>query len=144
MALYGGRIQITAASALAIGLFLHGCRSTDEDAARLAAEHWMELVDDGRYDESWTQASRRMQTGVSKKFWADGVREHQGKLGRLLSRKLIKQEYAPQFNIGDGIVADCARFVFEESYENRTNARHSVAVMREPDGVWRVYVSLVG
>lgn len=37
-----------------------------EDAAQKSAEAWLDLVDEGRYDESWEEAASLVKTAVTK------------------------------------------------------------------------------
>jgi len=58
--------------------------STD---GRKAAEHWLGLVDGGRYAASWNRAARSFQSGINQNKWIAGMKKVRMSYGKVLSRK---------------------------------------------------------
>lgn len=107
-----------------------------EDAAQLAAESWLKLVDAGDYAGSWDQAAKVFKGAVKQADWvqmAGGVRTP---LGKLVSRKLKSREYAeklPGAPDGKYVVIQ-----YDTVFESKSSAVETVTPMADPDGAWRV------
>lgn len=109
---------------------------TPEDDALKAAEAWLELVDQGKYDESWDSAARLFKGAMTKEDWGKSLTGVRFPLGRVESRKVTLKQYAtvlPGAPDGEYVVLQ-----FESSFENKSKAVETVTPMKEPDGAWRV------
>jgi hypothetical protein len=101
-----------------------------------AAKSWLQLVDEGAYGQSWSQAAEYFRKNVSEEQWKtaiDGVRKP---LGKVLSRKVINSTYAtmlPGAPDGQYVVIQ-----FETSFENKASAVETVTPMMDSDGKWHV------
>jgi len=62
-------------------------------AARAAAERWLALTDDGRFDESWQAADSTLRARISRELWIDQGRRVRSRLDTVRSRLLTKTEY---------------------------------------------------
>jgi uncharacterized protein DUF4019 len=107
-----------------------------EDLAQEAADSWLKLVDDGKYEDSWTQAAKLFKGAVSKEHWrrvAAGVRTP---LGKVVSRKVKSRQYLEQLpGAPDG------KYVviqYDTVFERKATAVETVTPMLDPDGTWRV------
>jgi hypothetical protein len=100
-----------------------------------AAQVWLALIDDGRYSESWKQASAIFQGGVTEPGWENSMNTFRKPLGNLVSRKLKSAEHMtemPGMPDGQYIVMQ-----FETSFTNKKSAVETVTFMLEKDGQWR-------
>ena len=61
---------------------------TAEQAAVSAAESWLSLVDDGKYGESWTEASEVFRNAITQEQWEQALLKVRKPLGKLISRKM--------------------------------------------------------
>jgi hypothetical protein len=120
------------------GLFLCQAVYADdarEAAAAHAAETWLALVDEGRYSESWKEASEYLRNAVSEEQWRQSLGAVRTPLGKVLSRKRSSATFAttlPGAPDGQYVVIQ-----YETSFENKRSAVETVTPMREPDGRWR-------
>lgn len=107
-----------------------------QKAAQPAAQLWLALVDGGKYDESWEQASQTLKDLVDKSQFATSVESARLPLGKLLSRKLKTSTYTrtlPGVPEGDYVVIQ-----YSASFENLPSAVEIVTPMLDKDGKWRV------
>jgi len=107
-----------------------------EDAAQSAAESWLKLVDDGKYDASWDQAAKLFKGAVTKEQWIQAVGATRAPLGKLVSRKVKSRQYTekvPGAPDGKYVVIQ-----FETSFAAKASAVETVTPMVDPDGAWRV------
>jgi Protein of unknown function (DUF4019) len=58
-----------------------------------AADVWLKIVDSGKYDESWKQASSLFKDHVSENEWTQKVGPARRELGGLVSRKVKSAKY---------------------------------------------------
>jgi len=149
-------------SALALG----GCRSKDEDyaqpkpppdvneqkdqqaqppkqsnpdaenAAIEVAEAWLALLDEGKFAESWQQASEFVKAAVSKESWQKKLQVFRGALGKVISRNIKSRSYtttAPGAPDGQYVIIQ-----FDTSFENKKSAVETITPMLDKDGKWRV------
>lgn len=107
-----------------------------EDAAQVAAESWLKLVDAGDFAGSWEQAAKVFKGAVKQADWVQmsgGVRTP---LGKLISRKLKSREYTekmPGAPDGKYVVIQ-----YDTVFENKSAAVETIIPMSDPDGAWRV------
>ena len=125
-----------------LGLIAMGCEKKEKlvgqgtDEAIAASDSWLALVDDERYDDSWTQACTFFRGVVPQEQWrrqAAGVR---GPLGSVLSREVSSAEYTkklPGAPDGEYVVIQ-----YRTKFQNKADAIETVTPMRDQDGVYRV------
>jgi len=107
-----------------------------EKAAVASAEAWLQLVDAGRYGESWEQAANTFRTNIAKDAWLMYFRSLREPLGRMVSREMISASYTkslPGAPKGEYVVIQYSTF-----FEKRRFSIETVTPMRDEDGVWRV------
>jgi hypothetical protein len=107
-----------------------------EKAATAVADAWLKLVDERKYDESWTQASELLKKASSQADFAKQVGPTRDMLGKLDSRKVKSTQYAtslPGAPDGEYVVIQ-----YEASFEKKASAIETVTPMKDPDGAWRV------
>jgi len=111
-------------------------QSHKESSAVIAAEKWLNLVDEGEYDESWKEAAEYFRNAVMKEQWEQSLQAVRKPLGKLLSRQVKSTAYStslPGAPDGEYVVIQ-----FETSFENKKSATETVTPMMDKDGAWRV------
>jgi predicted transcriptional regulator len=107
-----------------------------EQQATAAAEAWLELIDAGKYDDSWDVAAEYFKRVVKQEKWRDMAAAARGPLGPLLSREVKSAEHRttlPGAPDGEYVVIQ-----FATSFEHKKSAVETVTPMRDNDGAWRV------
>lgn len=107
-----------------------------EELARTAAEQWLELIDGGKFSESWQGAAEAFKKAVSEAQWISSLNAVRKPLGGLVSRKLKSARYTrslPDAPDGEYVVLQ-----FDTSFENWKSAVETVTPMKEKDGKWKV------
>ncbi|MGD9007711.1 MAG: DUF4019 domain-containing protein [Desulfobacteraceae bacterium] len=107
-----------------------------EQTAISVAGAWLNLVDQGRYNDSWQQAASIFQATVNKKQWATSLQAIRQSLGKVISRKLNKKHYThtlPGAADGEYVVLE-----FYTVFEKKKNAVETVTPMLDSDGQWKV------
>jgi hypothetical protein len=107
-----------------------------EKAAVTAAEQWLLLVDEGKYDQSWREAAEYFKNAVSQDEWHQSLQAVRSPLGKLVSRKVKTQVYKtslPGAPDGEYVVIQ-----FETSFKKKKAAVETVTPMMDEDDVWRV------
>lgn len=110
--------------------------ATAEQAAISAAGAWLNLVDQGRYSDSWQQAASLFQATVNKEQWATSLQAIRQSLGKVISRKLNKKHYTQTMpGAPDG---EYVELEFYTVFEKKKNAVETVTPMLNSDGQWKV------
>ena len=107
-----------------------------EKAALTAAKAWLKLVDDGKYTESWNEASEYFKRAITKEQWEQTVQAVREPLGKTVFRKLKSKQYAttlPGAPDGEYVVIQ-----FDSSFTNKKTAIETITPMLDKDGMWRV------
>ncbi len=60
-----------------------------DSAARKVAESWLPLVDQGKYVESWKQASTFFRESVTAEQWQVALKQVRGPLGKFKTRTFL-------------------------------------------------------
>ncbi len=121
---------------------------TPEDAAQVAAESWLRLVDGGNYSASWDQAAKPLKGAVKQAEWSAMVGGVRTPLGRLVSRKLKSREYTEKAPTRTRMVGGKVytwggpgRYVviqYDTAFANKASAVEKVITSMGSDGAWRV------
>ena len=110
-------------------------KRADENTTRGVAERWLEMLDDGDYEEAFEHESLRFRiSGTQKQF----VRYMQGRrapFGRAASRKFIGAASMKKLvGLPDG---DYESVLFKSTFENKSVAAERVILTKESDR-WHV------
>jgi len=111
-------------------------QSEKEKAAVHAAEKWLQLIDNGKYDQSWDEAAQYFKNAVIKEQWNHSLNSARKPLGKVISRKVNTTTYRtslPGAPDGEYVIIQ-----FNASYENKKTAVETVTPMLEKDGKWKV------
>jgi hypothetical protein len=134
------RIQLALGVALMVAVMggAAGRASAQEatDAAQQAANDWLALVDQGRYNESYDQASQSFKVAVGREEWSAKAGAARRQAGKLLSRKLSRATETR--NPPNAARGDYVFVVFNTSFTNLQSAIETVVTIRDKDGKWRV------
>ncbi len=107
-----------------------------EQAAIASAEKWLILADEGKYIESWNEASEYFKQNIKQDQWEQAAQGVRRPLGKLISRKVVSASYKtslPGASDGEYVVIE-----FNTSFENKKTGIETVTPKMEKDGVWRV------
>lgn len=126
------RVFAAVVIAFTISAMTYAAEKEDIAKAYGAALKWLNILDAGRYDESWNEASTFFKTDVSRNDAKRTFEEFRLPLGEIKKRKIKLSEFnkAP-----DGDYLD---FVFESDFGNKNSATETVEMVRERDGAWKV------
>jgi hypothetical protein len=107
-----------------------------EEIAVLTAKAWLSLVDNGKYVESWNEASYYFKGAISKEQWKQTIQATRKPLGKNLSRKLMSKSY--QTSIPGAPDGEYVIIQFKTSFSNKKSAIETITPMMDKDGKWRV------
>ncbi len=113
--------------------------NTTEEALResaKAAESWLHLIDQEKYDSSWGAGSQTFKLTVPQKNWVMLMNNVRKPMGKFSERKLLEQRTAKDpkgLPKGDYMVV-----FFDSSFEKKGKAHELVTLIQETDGQWRV------
>ncbi len=106
-----------------------------EKAAISAAHVWLKIIDEGRYGESWQEASAYFQGAVSRDNWQASLEGIRKPLGRLVSRRAIASKKMKELPGAPDAVYMVIKF--RTSFEGKKSTLETVTFMLEKDGKWR-------
>jgi hypothetical protein len=109
---------------------------SSEDLAISAAETWLSLVDDGKYEGSWNATSSYFRTAVTKEQWINSMNAYRKPLGKTITRKVESKHYTtslPGAPDAEYVVIQC-----KTSFTNKKSAIETITPMKDNDGKWRV------
>jgi hypothetical protein len=110
--------------------------SQAEEAATLAAESWLALLDEGKFAESWTEAASLFKRAVPQGQWAGAVQMQRRPLGRFESRSLLQRNYTTAMSgapDGEYVVLQ-----YQTDFANRKGVVETITPMLDENGTWRV------
>jgi DNA-binding CsgD family transcriptional regulator len=99
--------------------------------ATQAASRFLELVDAGKWAESWAATTRTFRTTNTLEVWQSASESGRVPLGRVLSRSFTSEESIPAPPHGYQLVR------FRTSFANKPAATETLSLAREGEG-WRV------
>jgi DNA-binding CsgD family transcriptional regulator len=105
--------------------------------AEAFARRWLELVDRGRWDDSYAETGSAFRKLNTAKVWADTSERVRVPLGAVVSRTFASQQDLPAPPAGYRVVK------FRTRFANRNEAIETVSLERE-QGSWRVVGVTIG
>ncbi len=114
---------------------VHAANENAEKAAVAAAKSWLQLVDAGKYDESWREAAGYFKKAVTTAQWTQSMQAVREPLGKLVSREVKGARHMtslPGAPDGEYVVIQ-----FKTSYANKKSAIETVTPTLDKDGKWR-------
>ena len=118
-----------------VGAVLVSAGPEAEKQATDAAMIWLRLIDDGRYAQSWKDASGYFRGAVTEKGWEASLRGVREPLGTVQSRAVRGTKEAtslPGAPDGHYVVIE-----LRTSFSAKASASETVTFMEERDGAWR-------
>ncbi|RME39550.1 MAG: DUF4019 domain-containing protein [Deltaproteobacteria bacterium] len=106
------------------------------EAGRQATLHFLQMVDQDRFAESWTMSAQVLREKLPQDKWADKLRLHRAQCGKFIKRQEKKVDYATEAS-GE-VKGEFYTFKFAADYERCPGVTETVTVMLEDDGHWRV------
>ena len=104
------------------------------EQAASSGEAWLNLVDSGKYADSWKEASTFFRSRITEKAWATMVQGARSPFGARLSRKLQNITFTKTLpGAPDG---SYAVMVFQTSFQKKASAAEQLTVMADGDQ-WR-------
>ena len=107
------------------------------DASSVAVTRFFDLVDQGKYGESWEGCSAYLKGEVPKEEWIKRLSGVRKAVGELVDRKQKDYQYSkdPGANIPAG---EYMIYHFSATFANQTHLTETITVMLENDNKWRV------
>lgn len=104
--------------------------------ATAAAEQWLDLVDEGKFNGSWLEASTYFRNVTTKQQWKQQVSVWRTALGSVVNRKLRTEQYLTTMpGAPDG---EYVMIQFDTTFTHKKSAVEIVVPMMDADGKWRV------
>ena len=111
-------------------------QSEKENKAIKSAEAFLSLVDSGKYEKSWDEASLFFKSQITQKQWSEKLSALRPFFGNIIHRTVKHTRYltsVPGAPDGEYVIV-----VFQSSFEKKTSASETVTPMLDKDGKWRV------
>ena len=109
--------------------------------AQAAARSWLLIADRGDVEASWSAAGKKFREVLDLKAWRQAMTEVRAPLGGVQDRTMLATRFDTKFPGGpDG---EYAQVLFETNFTTKSQARETVTLEREPDGIWRVMGYLI-
>ena len=107
-----------------------------KDAPQSAAEAFLLLVDQGNYQQSWSDASTWLRDKVDANQWAEHAGGYRQPLGNVEDRKLNSVEFHD--SLEDMPAGKYAFVIFDSSLADNGSTSEMVGLMLDDDSTWRV------
>lgn len=105
-------------------------------AAETSARAWLQLVDSGRYGESWDSAATLFRDAVTRAAWAAAVKEGRAPFEPVGAREVLNAAYQTQLpNAPPGAYVVIQ---FRAKAAKDRTVVETVTPARDKDGRWRV------
>jgi hypothetical protein len=104
--------------------------------ARKAAQAWLKLVDEGRYEESWDQASVTFKSVIPKSSWVEALNAARRPLGGVKERSVTSQ--APAMNPNRMPPGIYMVINYATSFALASQSGEFMTMRKDPDGKWRI------
>ena len=111
-------------------------QQTAEKPAVEASKAWLELVDGGRYAESWDAASTLFRGAVTQENWVKLMEGNRKPLGKLVSRTFGTSKYMT--SVPGGPDGEYVAIEYKTAFEHKADGLETVTPMLDTDGTWRV------
>jgi hypothetical protein len=99
-------------------------------------DHWLDLIDRGKFDESWIAAAVVLQEAITQKEWSADLAARQPKLGRTIMRERKSERYSKTLRgapTGDYVIV-----TYLTKFEKTPLVEETLAVARDAIGQWHV------
>src|SRR6266404_1782843 len=133
-----------AVSACALSILLSSCAShsisraekrANENEARTAALHWLQLLDDGDYEEAFEFEAQDFRMYRTQAQFVRLMQARRAPFGKTIDRKFIGAQHVEKF-VG-APAGDYQTVLFKTNFENKNPTAERVILIKQPVG-WRV------
>ncbi len=119
---------------------LAGCQQPSnpaaEETALKIAQAWLELVDQGKYDQSWEETADYFKAAVNKEQWRQQMEAFRKPLGDVQLRHNLSRQYRttlPGAPDGEYVILQ-----FKTSFSQKQSAIETITPMKIANEQWRV------
>lgn len=109
--------------------------ATPGEEAVAAGQKWLSLLDDKKYEESWTQAGSGFRDAVKQEQWVESLKRSREPLGSLISRTGARVQLTTSLRGAPN--GEYAVLHFTTSLQNKTITERLDLV--NEDGRWQVF-----
>jgi Protein of unknown function (DUF4019) len=109
--------------------------ATSTQAAAVAAEAWLPLVDGGDYAASWSGTAASFRSLVTQQQWNEAMRKTRAPYGAVRSRSFLRAHHTT--NLPNAPAGEYVVIQYQTEFANKAGVE-TVVPMREPDGSWKV------
>src|SRR5271170_8017877 len=131
----GGNVRLTLVLVLAgiASAVITAASPADEEAA-LTGQKWLALLDDQKYEESWTRAGSMFRSEVMQDQWVAVLKRLREPMGPMISRTTARVDFVKTLRgAPDG---DYAIIHFTTSFKNKSDVTERLTLVTE-DGRWQ-------
>jgi Protein of unknown function (DUF4019) len=114
--------------------------SVDQDAVTAATEatdHWLAIVDSGKFGDSWQGTAKVFKLAVTESDWANDLDSIRGKLGKATMRELKTAQFSTTLR-GAPSTGEYVTISYLTKFANAPLAMETLVVSKEADGEWRI------
>ncbi len=107
-----------------------------ETAAQSAADVWLAIVDDGRYEPGYLATATIFRNLLTKEQWVKIVTAGRGPMGKVRSRRVKDTKFSTTMSgapDGQYVVIH-----YDTSFEKKATAVETLTTLLDSDGQWRV------
>jgi hypothetical protein len=105
-------------------------------AAGAEADHWLDLIDHGKFDESWMATAVVLQETITQKEWSADLAARRPKLGRTIMRERKSATYSK--TLRGAPTGDYVTVTYLTKFEKTQLVEETLAVARDAIGQWHV------
>ncbi|HEX3632538.1 MAG TPA: DUF4019 domain-containing protein [Casimicrobiaceae bacterium] len=105
-------------------------------AAGAEGDHWLGLIDHGKFDESWTATAVVLQETITQKEWSADLTARQPKLGRMIMRERKTENYSK--TLRGAPTGDYVILTYLTKFEKAPLVEETLAVAKDGIGQWHV------
>lgn len=110
--------------------------TAQEQEAIQASGKWLQLIDEGRYSQSWDEAAGYFKNSISRDRWTAALTATRQPLGKSINRTLHSKEYRTSLpGAPDGMYVV---IMYKTSFMNKKESIETITPMKDADGTWRV------
>ncbi len=106
------------------------------DAARIAAEEFLQMVDDGQLDNSWQVSADYLQQKVKLPEWIDKLTKIKADYGPLQTRELSDAAIAAP--VEELPNREMLLLTYAANFEKQAERKELVTMLLDPQGGWQV------
>lgn len=110
--------------------------ASPEKKAQIAANNWLELIDNKDYAQSYDEAASTFKAVINKCDWLETCGSLRDILGKAESRKLISS--TRKNKMSDAPDGEYVILVYKTQFKRKLNAQEIVVPMLDNDGEWRI------